>query len=358
MKKEQADKEEIACEQTVVSATKSGCLDSSQLAILEEEFRSWASKTGNRERQISRQRILLIFLMIRYTGAKLNEVLALNLRTDIDCSNRCITFPVLEGKTSESIRNVQISESFCAGIHDILEVLMAAGGADRLGVDPAFVRRKFYEQAESCGFNKQLGGPEMIRKARALELLQGNMPLPAVQVMLGHSSPSLTASHVSFSKNSMRKVVRKYLERESVRKTSARNSFTGRVSALDLGDIQAMVTLAVSEQISLVTIITLASLRHLGLEVGSLLTAEVKAPWILIAQGKDRPQCSAENCFSGTVVGITRGKITTEYVLQIAENIQLCAILANAQHPGLSFSPGDLVWAMFSCHAVVLHVDE
>jgi Molybdate transporter of MFS superfamily len=59
---------------------------------------------------------------------------------------------------------------------------------NRFAVDPAFVRRKFYECAEACGFAKRIGGPEMIRRARAVELIHGNIPLPAVQRLLGLSS--------------------------------------------------------------------------------------------------------------------------------------------------------------------------
>jgi len=43
----------------------------------------------------SRQRILMIFLLIRYTGARLNEVLALDLRKDIDMSGRVVRYGIL-----------------------------------------------------------------------------------------------------------------------------------------------------------------------------------------------------------------------------------------------------------------------
>jgi molybdate transport system regulatory protein len=70
-----------------------------------------------------------------------------------------------------------------------------------LKVDPGFVRRKFYERAEACGIAKQLGAPEILRKSRAVELMQKNMPLPAVQMLLGHSTPNLTSSYLSYSED-------------------------------------------------------------------------------------------------------------------------------------------------------------
>ena len=82
-------------------------------------------------------------------------------------------------------RRAELSEALSGEIRSMLE-----GTAFRealrglLKIDPAFVRRKFYERAAACGFDKQLGGPEMIRRARAVEPMQDNMPLPAVQALL------------------------------------------------------------------------------------------------------------------------------------------------------------------------------
>ena len=53
----------------------SRCLDSVQLRRLEQSFRDWARDAARSDVRLSRRRILLIFLLIRYTGARLNEVL-------------------------------------------------------------------------------------------------------------------------------------------------------------------------------------------------------------------------------------------------------------------------------------------
>ena len=62
----------------------SRCLDTVQLSRLEQSFRDWAQDAIRSDVRLSRQRILLIFLLIRYTGARLNEVLALNPFGDIE----------------------------------------------------------------------------------------------------------------------------------------------------------------------------------------------------------------------------------------------------------------------------------
>ncbi|MFO7685928.1 MAG: hypothetical protein R6V60_07530 [Desulfobacterales bacterium] len=102
-----------------------------------------------------------------------------------------------------------------------------------LRVDPDFVRRKFYERAEACGIAKHLGAPEILRKSRAVELMHSNMPLPAVQMLLGHSTPNLTSSYVSFSEDDIQQVTRLFIEKESALKTRARNSFLAKSKPYD-----------------------------------------------------------------------------------------------------------------------------
>jgi len=73
-------------------ATGDECLDTTQLNQLEQSFREWAEDSRRSDVRLSRQRILLIFLLIRYTGAKLSEVLALNPFEDIDWIRHTVVF--------------------------------------------------------------------------------------------------------------------------------------------------------------------------------------------------------------------------------------------------------------------------
>ncbi len=296
----------------------------------------------------SRKRILLIFLLIRYTGAKLSEVLELDPARDIDLAQLTVCY----GGTGESRREAQISESLA---HD-LALLLAEGEEEKFfAVDPAYVRRKFYERAEECGFAKNLGGPEMIRKARAVELLRNDMPLPAVQHLLGHSTPNLTTSYVSFSKEDMGELTKLYMDRESGRKTSARNSFFCKVRALAKGEVQTLVELTATDGEPLSTIITNTSAERLGLKPGMLITAEVKAPW-LIMERSDRPGLSsAENSREGVIVRIIRGKINTECALRASDGTELCAVLSTAGFDALGLATDDTARMIFSSYAVILH---
>jgi molybdate transport system regulatory protein len=334
------------------------CLDTAQLNRMEQSFRRWADGTQNARRRISRRRILIIFLLIRYTGAKLNEVLALNPFKDIDPDRQAVFYRGgVIGAKAES-RDVQISDTLSREIQEMLKDLsLGEGFPETFHVDPGYVRRKFYERAHACGISKQLGGPEMIRKARAVELMQGNMPLPAVQMMLGHSTPNLTSSYVSFSKDEIQKVAKRFMEKESVCKTSARNTFLGKIKTILRGDIQARVELITIEGHTITTVITSDSLDRLGLDQGRLITAEVKAPWVILQAGDTEPACSAENRFKGFLTKITRGKINTECVIQISDMTELCAIISTPGSKKLNLTEGGGIWALFNCFSVVLHAD-
>lgn len=332
-------------------------LDTAQLNRMEQSFRGWVNASHRADVRLARRRILLIFLVIRYTGAKLNEVIDLNPFHDIDPEKQSVFFRNADG-VGQISREVQISETLSGEIRSMLaDPDFSASIRETFSIDPAFVRRKFYERAEACDLPKRLGGPEMIRKSRGIELMQGNMPLPAVQKILGHSTPNLTSSYVTFSEDEIRQVTRYFMEKESSRKTSARNFFFGKIRALRRGDIQSQVELTTVEGYPITTIITNDSLGRLGLKAGKLITAEVKAPWVGLQKGVEEPDCSADNRFKGIIERINSGEVNTEYVVRISDRTELCSVVSTESSRLLDLSKGDAVWALFNCYSVVLHVD-
>ncbi|MFZ5569655.1 MAG: TOBE domain-containing protein [Thermodesulfobacteriota bacterium] len=342
----------------IVAAPDEGlCLDTVRLNRLEQAFREWVERSKRADITCSRQRILVIFLLIRYTGAKLSEVLALNPREDIRPEKSAVFFRGNAAGPEMAPREVQVADQVLREVRDRLRDIREES-RDSLQLDPGFVRRKFYERAEACGFSRQSSGPEMIRKARAVELMQGNMPLPAVQMMLGHSTPNLTSAYVSFSEDEIRQVARRFMEKESLRKTSARNSFFGKIQEIRQGDIQSRVVLRTIEGHFIATVITNDSVERLGLQPGGLVTAEVKAPWVILqAAGDEAPACSAENRFKGVLIRISRGGINTECVVRISNTIELCAVVSTEGMKNIPLNEGDDVWALFNGFSVVLHVD-
>jgi len=326
-------------------------LDLVQLGKIERAFRTWAASTPGRKRQLSRLRVLLVFLVIRYTGARLNEVLTLDV-ADFDLKGSRIRFRKEEEADG---REVQIPKQLADELKTALPLLGDTG--DVLNVDAAHVRRRCYDCAEAAGIARELGTPEAIRKSRAVELMQSNVPLPVVQRIMGHSTPALAASYVNFSDEDIRRVERFHLELEAKHKTSARNRFFGKVEKVRRGDVQASIEMAAVDGHRVISVITSHSQKQLGLKPGSLIAAEVKAPWVIIYKGEDAPKCTAENQFMGSVTKITQGKVNSEIVVKISESTDLCSILTEKSRQRLQIKEGDTVWAVFNAASVVINVD-
>ncbi|MDW7772832.1 MAG: TOBE domain-containing protein [Desulfobulbaceae bacterium] len=335
------------------------CLDTARLSRLEQSFREWAEATARADIRLSRQRILLIFLLIRYTGAKLNEVLSLDPFRHFDFSRHSVVFGNTRTERGRAEREVHLSAGLSREIGAMLgDPHFAKSLKKFFAVDPGFLRRKFYERAESCGFPKRLGSPEMIRKSRGAELLQNNMPLPAVQMVLGHATPSRTLSYLAFTEDEIRQIAKSCLERESARSSSARNVFWGKIQTIRRGDIQTLVVLVTITGHRIVTMITNNSLERLGLHEGKLTAAEIKAPWVIVQKGEDIPESSAENRFQGVITSMIRGKTSTEYVIRIDGGTELCAVASTESGMRMDLQEKSRVWALFNCFSVVLHIDE
>ena len=88
-----------------------------------------------------------------------------------------------------------------------------------------------------------------------------------------------------------------------------------------------------------------------------LITAEVKAPWVILHSGKEEPKSSAENRFNGIIERINKGKVNTEYTVRIPDGTEVCAVISTEGAQRLDLKRGDQVWAIFNCFAVVLDVD-
>jgi molybdate transport system regulatory protein len=325
---------------------------------LEDSFRQWADDSPRADIRKARYRILLIFLLIRYTGAKLQEVLSLDLHRDINYNNLSVMFCGRQTKGKWSVREVPVSELLLEEIR-LFAASAASEGTDchLFAVDPAFVRRKFYERAVQCGFPKELGSPEMIRKARGAELMHGRLPLPAVQRLLGHSTPNLTSAFISFSDDDIQKISKHFIDAEASRRSSARNHFFGKIHEVKRGDIQSVVELITLDQNKIIAVITNDSIERLALRVGSLVTAEVKAPWVILAHGKQKPICSAENLLRGEIARVVSGEIMTEYVIRISEQTEICSVITTTSSRYMNLKVGDDVWVFFHSYAIVLHTD-
>jgi molybdate transport system regulatory protein len=328
-------------------------LDSVQLAEMERSFRAWAEDSLRRDVRWSRQRILLIFLLIRHTGAKLHEVLELQAR-DIDLEGRVVRI----GKSAAGVsRAVEIPDDLAGELRAFLEAQAMPPSEALFGVDPGHVRRKFYERSEACGLPRDYGNPSALRRSRSVELLRGNLPLPVVQKLLGHSTPNLTAALLDVSEEDMHHAVRRHIDRESKRRTSARNTFFGKIVEINKGDIQSEVVLSTLGGLCISSVITNTSLRRMRLKVGTFVTAEIKAPWVLIAPSGNAAESSAENRLPGTVVAVSTGRVNAEVLVRLSDGTEICAVITAVGLRRLGLKVNDPAWTLFGAYSVILNCE-
>lgn len=338
-------------------------LDTAALELLERSFRAWTDEAVRSDVRISRRRITLIFLLIRYTGARLGEILSIDETSMIDPYKLTVTLGFSgidndENGVAPGSRNVEIPAFLAAELSGAFSMTENAGLKGHFfNLDPAHVRRKFYERAEACGLSREFGNPSAIRRSRAIELIRNNIPLPMVQKILGHSTSSLTSSYIDFSKDDMKQVLRNYVDRESRRKTSARNSFFGLITRIKKGDIQSEVEITTYSGHKITSVITNESLERLMFREKSPATAEIKAPWVVVSKDVEEPMSSASNRLNGKVSRIIKGAITTEVVVSLSDGTDVCALVTEQGRVDLDIAEGVDVWVMFSAFSVILNAD-
>lgn len=323
------------------------CLDTGDLSRLAASFDDWVRAARRPDVAAARNRVRLVFLLLRHTGARLGEVLALDLDRDLDAPGR----RVFLGDPAR--REVALPDFLAAE----LERSRGAADARLLRLDQGHVRRKFYERALALSLPRDLVNPSAIRRSRAIELLREGVPVPVVQRMLGHSTGGLTAAWVEVSDEDRRLIERRVLEREGKRTTSARNAFFGPITAIRRGDIQSEIELRSLCGQTVCSVITTGSLTALGLKVGRYVTAEIKAPWLVVSPGPGGPPTSAANRFVGAVERVGRGRLTSEIIVRLRGGTRLCAVVTTRGAEALALEPGQSAVVECTAFAVILRVD-
>lgn len=140
-------------------------------------------------------------------------------------------------------------------------------------------------------------------------------------------------------------------------KTSARNAFRCQVTNIRRAPVNVEVTLKVSEENSIVAVITNESADELGLVPGREAVALVKSSFVTLIRGDALPQVSARNLVSGTVLERIDGGVNSEIVLDIGNGKTLIAVITKDGAEELSLTLGQRVWAMFNAAQVILAVD-
>ncbi|WP_051364011.1 TOBE domain-containing protein [Oleidesulfovibrio alaskensis] len=313
-------------------------LDAEQLLRLEQAFSRWRAAAATPHAEISRGRMWLLFQLLRHTGARLGEVQALDVRTDV-----CLQTGSARFGHNGRMREVPLPRALCREIDRLLNGVSGGGfGEYPFGVDQGYVRRVFYARAEECGVPRDMATPRVLRNTRAVELLRSGVPLAVVREVLGQASADLAAVLQNYSSGDMRAIVRR-LAMDAGERSSARNSFRGHVSAIRTDAIMAEVSLCTVGGHTVSALITMESLRALELEPDSPVGATVKAPYVdvrLCAPGSadgDTGGSGRPNCMTAAVTQVRSSGVMAEVMGACADGTQLCALLSisDAERMGL-----------------------
>ena len=332
-------------------------LDKRQIEALTRSFEAWVGGSRDKRTRRSRERVFLVFQMLRYTGARLGEVLAMDEREHIDFIRGMVTIPDDSGKDRK--REIPLPPELIGLVREYCAKYDDYQGSDSwrerlFDLDPGFVRRKFYEQEERSGLPRDLLNPRALRSSRAVELLQGGMPMRAVQALLGHSKTDFTASYVTMARGDLQHIIRQHCITEFSMDTSARNTFVGEVIAISHTAVMCEVVLKTDSGYEVAAVITHASRKKLGLETGVRATAMVKATWVLLERADSPSPTSARNAFPGKVVDVSGDEVVVEVNGVLDDGSPVCALVTAESFKRLGIKAGDPFIFMFKAMSVIV----
>ncbi len=317
------------------------------LKRLEDAFRAHAEKNIRPEYQRSRLRLYVLFLLLRYAALRLGEAVRVDDERDLDLDAGLLRV------AGAQVREIPLPAPLTAELRRLFhrDILLAERG--RLtALDPGYIRRNFYARAKECGIAPESASPRALRHARAVEMLESGMPMPALQKFLGQPSLESANRLLVYSDDDIDTMTRHYLKREARLKTSARNVFPARVSGLRQSCFMVEVALTTLTGLKLVSVITEESLLNLQLSRGKTVMATVKAPWVVLTRNPAAPGVS--NRFAGTVAAVRRSDLVCEVLVDLPEGSRVCALVTTGNADALALAPGEAVTALFKAFAVIL----
>ncbi len=148
----------------------------------------------------------------------------------------------------------------------------------------------------------------------------------------------------------------RFLKRISM-KVSARNTFSGTVSNITKGAVNAEVTLTLKGGVPLTAVVTNGAIDNLGLVTGSEAYAIVKASSVIIGIDLHEARVSARNVFCGTIAKIIEGPVNTEVDVEIGGGNTVSAVITHGSSTRLELKVGGHACTMFKASSVIIGVN-
>ena len=146
------------------------------------------------------------------------------------------------------------------------------------------------------------------------------------------------------------------LIRTMTMKTSARNHFSGKVTALRRGAVNDEIEVAVAGGQRLVATITHESTQALGLCLQADVFALVKSSSIIVVTEAAGAAFSARNQLTGIISRLQPGAVNTEVVIELPGGASVAAIITQESASRLGLAVGAAATGLFKASSVILGV--
>jgi molybdate transport system regulatory protein len=147
-----------------------------------------------------------------------------------------------------------------------------------------------------------------------------------------------------------------FLRRISMR-ISARNTFSGTITEIKRGVVNAEIILTLNGGQQIVSTITNGAVDNLGLKTGMSAYAIVKSSSVMVGRDMDDKKLSARNIISGTVQRVIEDSVSSEIDIEIGGGNIISAIITKASTSRLDLTEGQHACAIFKASDVIIGVN-
>ncbi len=288
----------------------------------------------------SRLRNWFIFMLLRYGGMRLEEILDLEAE-NLELNTLRINIP--KGRFPRTISLPPLATRQMRERLERWPALFVLKNPFRC--DSSQIRRAFSRCASQCALSPGLLTARTLRRHRGLELEKAGLPLSLINLFLGRAIPD-----PDFDSEQGNKILDQFIQNEQFPKTSARNSFHGALISLKKKGILIETCLETASGMKVHAVITDTSRQNLNLEEGMAVTALVKAPWVNVYENIS----SEPNHFYGKIKEIKEDSSAVEIIVIMDTGNIVCSLYTLEQKPDFPLYAGKDVGVKFSPMSVIL----
>lgn len=324
-------------------------LSISDLERLTLQWEAWAGSATTAARKVVRMRLHLLFLLVRYGGLRLKEVLEMDAKKAVDTVNCMVHVG------GQYPRDIQLPICCMKHIRRILSLPEAEDmGQEFLRFDQGFVRRKCYEVAAPLGLDSALVGPRALRYARGLEMLETHVPFRLVQAFLGQQQASQIVAFLEFADGEARRILQRKVSGSSFPQDGG-NTFVGIVTDMREGRRAVSVEMTTFSDIRLRALYPYERFVRTELRLGQVVTAVADEEQLILSPSQ--PSCSEGCSMRGTVFSLHRDKAETFVGVALPDGTRLRSVHDTAMLDRLGLKEQQKVWVLVPSRSIRLYTN-